>query len=224
MNISRLGGPGRAAPRGSTRFTISAAGPTSTAPHRKALDLEGQDLGRHVLGLIGGGSQPDATGLAPTADQHLGLDHDLAGRVRRVREVPDRGLAGLGWGAGDGPRGHWHTLGDEERLGVGFLDLHATGETSGEGSGRGLERTPIIAPASRAGIANPPSPAEGAGAHGRLARAATTSGPAEDGTSREPAGPGARLEWVHAHRVTPAPGDRTRGADLINAMPNARIG
>ncbi len=106
--------------------------PDEHAPDRQALDLEGQDLGRDLLGLVGRGGELHAAGLAAAADQDLGLDHDLAGGVAGVGQEPDRGGAGLGRGAGDLPGGDREPLGDEQRLGVGFVDLHATGETSGE--------------------------------------------------------------------------------------------
>ena len=112
-------------------MTISAAGPDQHAADRQALDLEREDLGRDVLGLVGGGGELDAARLAATADEHLGLDDHLAGGVARIGEEPDGGGARLGGGAGDLPGGDGEPLGDEQRLRVGFLDLHATGETSG---------------------------------------------------------------------------------------------
>ena len=74
-----------------------------------------------------------AAGLAAAADEDLGLDHDRAGAVG---EEPLGGGARLGDGVGDLPGGDRQALGDEQRLGVGFLDLHAGDGSSGRaGSG-----------------------------------------------------------------------------------------
>ena len=62
-----------------------------------------------------------AAGLAPPADEDLGLDDD---RRRAGAEDPlGRGTC-LRHGVGDLPAGYGQALGDEQRLGVGFLDLH----------------------------------------------------------------------------------------------------
>ena len=105
------------------------------AADREALDLEREDLRRDVLGLIGVAGKPDAAGLAAPADQDLGLDDHLAGRVRGVAEEPDGGRTGLGGRPRNLPRGDGQSLGEEQRLRVGFVDLHAT---SGPPGGWGL--------------------------------------------------------------------------------------
>ena len=94
-------------------------------PDGQPLDLHRQDLGRDVLGLVRGRRELDAAGLAPAADQDLGLDHDLAGGIAGVGEEADGGGARLRRRAGDLPGGDRQPLGDEQRLRVGFVDLHA---------------------------------------------------------------------------------------------------
>ena len=105
------------------------------APDGEALDLEREDLRRDVLGLVGVAGEPHAAGLAAAADEDLGLDHHLAGRVGRVVEEPDGGRSGLGGRPGHLPRGDRQALGEEQRLRVGFVDLHAA---SGPPGGWGL--------------------------------------------------------------------------------------
>ena len=63
-------------------------------PDGDALDVHAQDRPGHGLGFGGVPGQLDATGLAATADQHLGLDDDLLGAGREEM---------LGRRAGSGP-------------------------------------------------------------------------------------------------------------------------
>ena len=56
-----------------------------------------------------------------------------------VGEEPLGGRARLGGGVGDLPRRDGQALGDEQRLGVGFLDLHArTDSDAGGGCGASM--------------------------------------------------------------------------------------
>jgi len=89
--------------------------------HRDALDVHAQDARRDLLGSGRVGGQLHAAGLATAADQHLRLDDDLLGTGRE--ESLGRG-ARVGRRPGHRPRRHGQALGDEERLGVCFLDLH----------------------------------------------------------------------------------------------------
>ena len=73
------------------------------------------------LRLVRAGGQLHAAGLATPADEDLGLDDD---RARPGGEDALGRRACLGDGVGDLPAGHGQALGDEQRLGVGFLDLH----------------------------------------------------------------------------------------------------
>src|SRR4029078_615373 len=82
--------------------------------------------------------QLDAAGLAPPADEHLGLDHDLAGSL--VEEPLRRGDR-LVHVRRDGPRRDRQALGDEEGLRVGFLDLPAGNALLGGADGRGGDGT-----------------------------------------------------------------------------------
>ena len=90
--------------------------------------------------LVRRAGQLDAAGLAPAADEDLGLDDDPVGAGR---QEPLGGRARLGRRPGDLPRRDGQALGEEQRLGVGFLDLHAGGLRIrrgrggwGEGQGR----------------------------------------------------------------------------------------
>src|SRR5207247_11274681 len=78
--------------------------------------------GRLPLPLLGRAAQLCPAGLAAAADEDLGLDDDLlpAGGEEAVR-----GGARLGRGLGDLPWRDRQALRHEERLRVGFLDLHA---------------------------------------------------------------------------------------------------
>ena len=79
-----------------------------------------------VLGLVGGAGELDAAGLAPAADEHLGLDHDLvARRPARSRSAAARASAGVRATSQAGTGRPWAS---EQGLGVGFLDLHAGSE------------------------------------------------------------------------------------------------
>ena len=88
---------------------------------RDALDVHAQDGVRHLFGLGGTRCQLHAAGLAAPSDEHLRLDHDLG---RSGREKVLRGGSRVRTRARDGPGRHRQALGDEERLRVGFLDLH----------------------------------------------------------------------------------------------------
>ena len=111
--------------------------PDEDLADRDALDLEVEDRLGDELGLLGEAGELDAARLAPPADQDLGLDHDL---LCAGREEPIGGGPGLGRGVGHLPRRDGQTLGDEERLGVGFLDLHGWSFTIGRGSCAGRDR------------------------------------------------------------------------------------
>ena len=90
--------------------------------HRDALDVHPDDRRGDPLGLVGRGGQLHATGLAATADEDLGLDdHGLVAR----QQDPLRCGPCLGRRMGHFPAGNGQTLGHEQGLGVGFLDLHA---------------------------------------------------------------------------------------------------
>ena len=88
--------------------------------------------------LVRGTGQLHAAGLAAAADEHLGLDDDLAGAFV---EEPLGGRDGLVDGVGDGPRRDRQALGDEQRLRVGFLDLHGRGQAPGMGRWAGRDGT-----------------------------------------------------------------------------------
>ena len=105
------------------------------APDRQALDLERQDLGGDVLGLVGRAGELHAAGFPPAPDEHLGLDHHLARGVGRIGQEPDGGRPGLGRRQRDLPWGNGQALGDQQGLGVGFVDLQrADSERAGAGS------------------------------------------------------------------------------------------
>ncbi len=87
-----------------------------------ALDVHPQDLRAHLGGLYGGAGELDTTGLAAPADQNLGLDDYPLGPA--VEEDPRCGLD-LCRRPSHFPRGHGQSLGQQERLRVSFLDLHA---------------------------------------------------------------------------------------------------
>ena len=77
----------------------------------------------HALGRLLVVGQLHAAGLAAPADQHLRLDHHGG---RALAEEASGRRARLGDRVGDRPRGHGQALREEQRLGVGFLDLHVT--------------------------------------------------------------------------------------------------
>ena len=86
----------------------------------------------------------DAAGLAAAADEDLGLDDDRRGAAG---EDPLGRGACLRDGVGDLPGGDRQALGDEQRLGVGFLDLHARqGSVAGVGAGDRWYRVAAGAP------------------------------------------------------------------------------
>ena len=91
----------------------------------------------------GGGGQLDAAGLAAPADEDLGLDDDRRGAAG---EDPFGGGACLRDRVGDLPDRDRQALGDEQRLGVGFLDLHGRRGSwwgrNGELDGTALHRRP----------------------------------------------------------------------------------
>ena len=91
-------------------------------PHPSAGDLEGEDLRRSRLGLIRGGGQLHAAGLAPAAGQDLGLDHDRDGK-------PLGGSPGVRRGgrhfAGEGR----DPVAGEDLLAAELLELHARERT-----------------------------------------------------------------------------------------------
>ena len=99
--------------------------------------------------------QLHAAGLAPAADEDLGLDHDGAGAAA---QDPFRGGARLGHGVGDLPVGYGQALGDEQRLGVGFLDLHEARQLRLREVGWGSVMVPRRAAACD-GFRNEPRPA-----------------------------------------------------------------
>ncbi len=88
-----------------------------------ALDVHAEDRPGDASGLVGRAGELHATGLAPATDEDLGLDDDLPAD-RTLGEEATSGRAGLVDGVGDLPGGDRQALGDEQRLGVGFLDLH----------------------------------------------------------------------------------------------------
>ena len=90
---------------------------------RDALDLHAEDLAGNALGRLLVVGQLHPAGLAAPADQHLRLDHHGG---RAVAEEASGRRACLGHRAGDRPRGYGQALREEQRLGVGFLDLHVT--------------------------------------------------------------------------------------------------
>ena len=81
-----------------------------------------EDGAGDALRLVRVAGELHAAGLAAPADEDLGLDDDLAGARG---EDPLGGRARLAGGVGDLPGRDRQALGDEQRLGVGFLDLHA---------------------------------------------------------------------------------------------------
>ena len=93
------------------------------APDRQALDLERQDLGGDVLRLVGGACELHAAGFPPAADEHLRLDHHLAGGVGGIGEECHGGCPGLGRRQRDLPWRDGQALGYQQGLGVGFVDL-----------------------------------------------------------------------------------------------------
>ena len=91
-----------------------------------ALDVHAEDGRGDLGGLVDRARELHATGLAPATDQDLGLDHDLPADRTRGEEATGGG-AGLVDGVGDLPGWDRQALGDEQRLRVGFLDLHGRG-------------------------------------------------------------------------------------------------
>src|SRR5271157_626571 len=87
-----------------------------------AFDVHAQNLRADLDCLQSGAGQLHATGLAPPADENLGLD-DHAFRAG-FEETPRRSLY-LAGGASHLPSWNWQSLGQQKRLGVSFLDFHA---------------------------------------------------------------------------------------------------
>ena len=96
--------------------------PDEDLAHGHALDVHAEDRLGDLLRLVRRAGELHAAGLAAAADQDLGLDHDLVGAGG---EEPFRRGPCLGRGVGDLPGRHRQALGDEQRLGVGFLEFHA---------------------------------------------------------------------------------------------------
>ena len=113
-------------------------GPDQDLAHGHALDVHAEDRLGHGRRLVRGARELDAAGLASAADQDLGLDDDLVGAPG---EEALGGGTGLLDGVGDGPGRDRQALGDEQRLGVGFLDLHAGARSVWWGSRRGGDGT-----------------------------------------------------------------------------------
>ena len=101
---------------------------------RDALDVHAQDAPGDGLRLGRVRRELHAAGLAPPADEHLGLDDNGA---RAEGEGSFGGPAGLRGRPGDLPGGDRQALGHEEGLRVGFLDLHADSGSSGGPPRRG---------------------------------------------------------------------------------------
>ena len=122
-----------------------------------------------------GARELHAAGLAATADEDLGLDDDLAGPGGEEAAAAARASSTR---VGDLPGRDRQALGDEQRLGVGFLDLHGRAGTPSRWAGRGSmvprracgeaprrtstgrwnEVPPLASPYSRASQVGPPSP------------------------------------------------------------------
>ncbi len=101
---------------------MSAAARDEHLADGDALDRQGEDVGSHALRFIGASRELDPAGLAASADEDLGLHDDP---VRAVGQHSLRRGTRLGHRPGDRPGGDGQALGEEERLGVRFLDLHA---------------------------------------------------------------------------------------------------
>ncbi len=106
--------------------------PDQDLAHGHALDVHAQDGAGDQLGLFGEAGELHPARLAAAADQDLGLDDDLPGASG---EEGLGGLAGLVSAMRDGPGGDRQALGDEQGLGVGFLEFHAR-RTLACGAGR----------------------------------------------------------------------------------------
>ena len=80
--------------RGSTPGDLGGRG-DQHRPHRDPLDLQADDLAGAAAGLVRGGRQLHAAGLATTADEHLRLDHDHLARrsAPRPPAPPPRSVA-----------------------------------------------------------------------------------------------------------------------------------
>ena len=103
---------------------MSAAGRDQHLADGDALDVHAEDRrGDVARPRRRDRGELHAAGLAAAADEDLGLDHD---RLGAGAEEPFGGGARLVDGVGDLPVGDRQALGDEQRLGVGFLDLHAS--------------------------------------------------------------------------------------------------
>ena len=89
--------------------------------HRRALDVHAQDLRRDALRLVRRRRELHPARLATAADQHLGLDHDLA---RRAGKETFGGGTGRGKILGDGVVGNGQSVSEQEPLGVVLLQLH----------------------------------------------------------------------------------------------------
>ena len=101
---------------------MSAAGRDQDLADGDALDVHAEDAPGDLLGLFGDAGQLDAAGLAAATHEDLRLDHDLP---RPAREEPFGRGPRLGRRSGDLPRRDRQALGEQQRLRVGFLDLHA---------------------------------------------------------------------------------------------------
>ena len=110
---------------------MSAAGADQDLADRDALDVHAEDRAGDALGLVGGAGELHAAGLAPPADEDLGLDHDLLGAGGE--EPFGRGPRLLD-GVGDLPGGDRQALGDEQRS---WRRLPGSSRAAGSGPGRG---------------------------------------------------------------------------------------
>ena len=167
---------------------MSAAGADEHLADRDALDVHAEDLRRRPRSASSADAgELDAAGLAAAADEDLGLDRRPCS-APAVEEAARRPRAPRPAVSGDLPAGNRQALGEQERLGVGFLDLHAarapSGRCDGRRAGRDGTASSVPAPTSRE-----PRPA---------------------------AAPAASLQSGMAHRVTLIPGDGI-GPELAEA-------
>ena len=96
--------------------------PDQDLAHGHALDVHAEDLRRDGLRFVRGARELHATGFPAPTDEDLGLDDDLVGTRA---EESFRRRPRLGRGVGDLPCRDRQALGDEQRLGVGFVEFHA---------------------------------------------------------------------------------------------------
>ena len=97
--------------------------PDEDLAHGHALDVHPEDRDATASASSGGARELHAAGLAAPADEDLGLDDDLARQP--AAEEPLGRRPRLGRGVGDLPGRDRQALGDEQRLGVGFVEFHA---------------------------------------------------------------------------------------------------